>query len=198
MAGSSASIIGRTRRHKRPKAQSKKATSGGPDGRGAQSPTHRTCADLLGYVPDTRILVPGDRYWRCDDLADQIVNRLLTRYGPDPVIVHGGAPAVDQSFHEARRKLGIVAEPHLADWTGLGNIARPERNREMVQAGVDLCLALDRSIETSKGTKDCVRQALAAGCWVYLIESERAIPDWMTASDELLARPSLEHRLVEF
>ena len=33
----------------------------------------------------------------------------------------------------------------------------------MVEAGADLCIALHHSIETSKGTKDCVRQALAAG-----------------------------------
>jgi hypothetical protein len=65
-----------------------------------------------------------------------------------------------------------VAEPHLADWKGLGNIAGPERNREMVEAGADLCIALHRSIETSKGTKDCVRQALAAGIPVWLVEDE--------------------------
>ena len=73
-------------------------------------------------------------------------------------------------------KLGILVEPHRADWKGLGNIAGPARNREMVEAGADLCVALHRRLEASKGTKDCVRQALAAGIPVYLIEDERAIP----------------------
>jgi hypothetical protein len=58
---------------------------------------------------------------------------------------------------------------------------------EMVQAGADLCIALHRSIETSKGTRDCVRQALAAGIPVWLIESEEAIPKRVQADDKRLA-----------
>jgi hypothetical protein len=68
------------------------------------------------------------------NLAEQIINRLLARYGPELIIVHGGAPGVENGFAMACRELGIVAEPHLADWKGLGNIAGPERNREMVEA----------------------------------------------------------------
>jgi hypothetical protein len=74
----------------------------------------------------------------------------------------------------------------LADWKGLGNVAGPQRNREMVKAGADLCIALHRSIETSKGTKDCIRQALAADVPVYLIEDERAIPKRVQADDKRL------------
>jgi hypothetical protein len=135
-----------------------------------------------------RILITGDRHWSCDDLAKQIVNRLLARYGPELVVVHGGAPGVDQSFHVACRELGITVEPHLADWKGLGNIAGPTRNREMVAAGADLCVALHRSLESSRGTKDCIRQAIAAGIRVYLIDGDEAVPkrikldDWRLAS----------------
>jgi hypothetical protein len=138
------------------------------------------------YDLNMRILIAGDRHWRCDELAEQIVNRLLARYGPGLMIVHGEAPGVDNAFATACRELGIVAEPHLADWKGLGNIAGPERNREMVEAGADLCIALHRSIETSKGTKDCVRQALAAGISVWLVEDERAIPRRIQAGDHRL------------
>ena len=134
-----------------------------------------------------RILITGDRHWRCDELAEQVLNRLLGRYGPETVIVHGGAPGVDQSFALACRELGITAEPHLADWKGLGNVTGPARNREMVQAGADLCVALHRTLETSRGTKDCIRQALAAGIPVYLIEDEQAIPRRVHAEDERLS-----------
>ena len=75
---------------------------------------------------------------------------------------------------------------HGHDWKGLGNVAGPARNLEMVQAGADLCIALHRSIETSKGTRDCVRQALAAGIPVYLIEDERGIPKRVQAGDATL------------
>jgi hypothetical protein len=117
------------------------------------------------------------------NLAEQIINRLLARYGPELIIVHGGAPGVDNAFATACRELGIVAEPHLADWKGLGNIAGPARNWEMVEAGADLCIALHRAIQDSKGTKDCIRQALAAGIPVWLVEDERAIPRRTRADD---------------
>ena len=68
-----------------------------------------------------RILLAGDRHWRCDELAEQIINRLVARYGPDLVVVHGGAPGVDQSFSVAGRELGTTVEPHVADWKGLAN-----------------------------------------------------------------------------
>ena len=138
------------------------------------------------YDLNMRILITGDRHWRCDDLAEQVLNRMLARFGPDLVVVHGGAPGVDQSFNVASRELGITVEPHLADWNGLGNVAGPARNREMVQAGADLCLALHRTLETSERTKDCVRQALAAGIPVYLIEDDRAIPRRVLAGDTRL------------
>ena len=86
----------------------------------------------------------------------------------------------------ACRKLGITAEAHLADRKGLGNVAGPTRNREMVEAGAALCVALHRRIGASKGTKDCVRQALAAGIPVYLIEDNRRVPRRIEASDKRL------------
>jgi hypothetical protein len=69
----------------------------------------------------------------------------------------------------------------------LVNIAGPKRNQEMVQAGADLCVALHRSIEASKGTKDCVRQAMAAGIPTYLIADEQGVPKRVQADDKRLA-----------
>ncbi len=139
------------------------------------------------YYLDMRILVTGDRHWNCTDLAERVVNRLLARYGPDMVIIHGGACGVDEAFAKACRKLGVVAEPHLADSKGLGNVAGPARNRAMVRSGADMCIAVHGSLATSKGTKDCVRQALAAGIPVFLIEDDRAIPSRIRAGDKRLA-----------
>jgi hypothetical protein len=84
-----------------------------------------------------RILITSDRHWRCDDLAEQILGRLLARYGPGLVIIHGGAAGVDNSFAMACENLGITTEPELADWKGLGNVAGPIRNREMFESGAD-------------------------------------------------------------
>jgi YspA, cpYpsA-related SLOG family len=80
---------------------------------------HRSACFYLNIC----IHLAGDRHWRCDELAEQIVSRLLERYGPDLVVVHGGAPGVDDAFAAACRELGITAEAHVADWKGLGNVA---------------------------------------------------------------------------
>jgi hypothetical protein len=133
-----------------------------------------------------RILITGDRHWACTPLVERILDRLIARYGRDLVIVHGGAPGVDNAFAEAYRRFDIMAEPHLADWKGLGNVAGPARNREMVESEADTCIALHRSLETSKGTKDCVHQAIAAGIAVYLIDSVHGIPKRLHADDERL------------
>jgi YspA, cpYpsA-related SLOG family len=134
-----------------------------------------------------RILITGDRHWNCVELAERVLNRLLARYGPILVIIHGGACGVDQAFAMACRELGIFAEAHLPDWKGLGNVAGPARNREMVESGADLCIALHRSLATSERTKDCVRQALVEGIPVYLIEDDRAVPRRIVVGDKMLA-----------
>jgi hypothetical protein len=123
-----------------------------------------------------RLIVTGDRHWNALELAEDVINRLLAWYGPELVIVHGGAAGIDQSFAVACRELGVTAEAHLADWRGLGNIAGPARNREMIQAGADLCLAFHRLLATSKGTKDCVRQSIAAQIPIFLIEGDEGVP----------------------
>lgn len=108
----------------------------------------------LAYDLDMRILVIGDRFWGCPELAEQVLNHLLAQYGPDMVVVHGGAPGVDQSFAVACREIGITAEPHVADWKGLGLIAGPAWNQVMVESEADLCIAVHRSLATSERTKD--------------------------------------------
>jgi len=61
----------------------------------------------------------------------------------------------------------------------------------MIARGADLCIALHRSITTSKRTKDCIRQSLAAGIPTFLIEDERAIPRRIEAGDQRLRPPDL-------
>jgi hypothetical protein len=123
-----------------------------------------------------RIIITGDRNWRCEALAERIVVRLIDRYGRSVTIVHGAASGVDQSFARAATFANITQEPHPADWRKHGKAAGPKRNGEMVKAGATLCIAVHRDINASKGTKDCVRQCLAAGIPVWLIDGEDAEP----------------------
>ncbi len=121
-----------------------------------------------------RIIVTGDRNWYAPDLAEQVINRLLVRYGPGLVIVHGAATGIDRSFAEACGEIGVDQEAHPARWDELDHPeaairydkrnrpynanAGPVRNAEMVAAGAEMCLAFHRAIGVSKGTKDCTRR----------------------------------------
>jgi hypothetical protein len=129
-----------------------------------------------------RILVTGDRRWSCYELAKGVVRRLIARFGPGVTIVHSGAPGVDQSFQRACVELQIPVEPHVADWQGLGDAAGPVRNQKMVDSGVQMCVAFHRAIENSRGTKDCVRRALALGIPTCLISSQEARPERLKAA----------------
>lgn len=149
-----------------------------------------------------RIIVTGDRNWYAPDLAEQVLNRLLRRYGPNLVIVHGAATGIDRSFAEACGELGIKQEAHPARWEELDHPeavirydkrnrpyntnAGPIRNHAMVDAGAEMCLAFHRAISSSKGTKDCARRAIAAVIPTYLIASEAAEPKRLQEGD---ARP---------
>lgn len=123
----------------------------------------------------TRVLITGDRHWNCLRLAERIVERLLVRY-EDLVIVHGAAKGVDEVFALACDALDVDHEPYPADWTKHGKAAGPIRNREMVASGITFVVAVHRRLVGSRGTRDCVRQALAAGIPVYLLDSEDAEP----------------------
>jgi hypothetical protein len=133
-----------------------------------------------------RIIVTGDRFWFCNRLAAAIVRRLVARYGPEITIVHGAAPGVDESFEMASHGLGVKTEPHPADWKQLGNKTGPIRNQEMIEAGAELCIAFHRTLNTSRGTKNCVTQSLEAGIPTYLVDSDAAEPVRIHADDLML------------
>ncbi len=120
-----------------------------------------------------RIIIAGDRFWSCRELAESTLRRLIVRHGPDIVIVHGGAPGVDHSFAEACRALGIKTDLCLADFSHLGD--HRFSNRQMILKGAELCLIFHRSV-LDDGSSDLARQAIAAGVPTYLIDSEEGRP----------------------
>jgi hypothetical protein len=123
-----------------------------------------------------RVLVSGDRNWRCGALARRVVARLADRFGADLVVVSGTAEGVDTAFAAACDVRGVAHEPHAVHWHEKGKRAGPVRNQEMVDAGADFCIAVHRSLAWSRGTKDCAKRALDAGIPVWLIDSEDGEP----------------------
>ncbi|MFL5911235.1 MAG: DUF2493 domain-containing protein [Gaiellaceae bacterium] len=110
-----------------------------------------------------RILVTGSRNW--PDL--HAVYRALREAvhdqdWDDVVIVHGGCPTgADQFAARWAALVGVKQEVYRADWATHGRAAGPLRNRRMVAAGADLCLAFP--LRESRGTRGCMALARSAG-----------------------------------
>jgi hypothetical protein len=82
-----------------------------------------------------RILVTGSR-----DLTDQalVVRTIMSHSTPPLTIVVGDCLC---GAHKFARSVDAELEIHQAQWKLLGRAAGPRRNQEMVDSGVDLCLA---------------------------------------------------------
>jgi hypothetical protein len=118
-----------------------------------------------------RILITGSRDWECRPLARAIIGRLTRKYGSKIIIVHADRNGVDQAFAIECREGNITAEVHPAKCE-LGKRAVPLRNAEMIATKPDFVIAIHRDLARSRGTKDYVKQALAAGLRVYLFDHE--------------------------
>ena len=117
-----------------------------------------------------RLLITGSRDW--DDEATiaaalSVAHRDLG--GGDVTLVHGACPTgADQIADRLWRAWGLPVEPHPADWGRHGRAAGPLRNKEMVDAGADLCLAFPKG--ESRGTRGCLMLASLVGIGVRIFE----------------------------
>lgn len=113
-----------------------------------------------------RVIVCGSRNWRNRLM---ISNRLAKLPGEDTIVVHGNAKGADRIAHDEANKLGLLTEPHPADWQRYRNRAGIIRNEEMAALGADLCIAFwDGS---SNGTAHMMAAADAHGIPVEIILS---------------------------
>jgi hypothetical protein len=137
-------------------------------------------------IEPMRILIVGEKGWRCDDLATSILRRLVDRYGTALTIVHGGYGGVEQSIHRAATSMGLTVEPYEAKSAGMGNRADAIRNASLVMSGAEMCIALHRNLAYSKATKDAARQAIEAGIATYVIDSVEGVPRRLVERDRRL------------
>jgi hypothetical protein len=119
------------------------------------------------------VLVTGSRAW-CD--ADAVGAALVEAWdealqaGFDGiVVVHGGCPSgADRMAWEWAAAHDVLVEVHAAAWARHGRAAGPLRNQAMVDAGAVVCLAFPLGV--SRGTRDCMARAEAAGIPVRVFE----------------------------
>jgi hypothetical protein len=116
----------------------------------------------------TRIIVCGSRKWLD---RERIADRLFD-CPTDATIVHGNAKGADRIAHQEAQKLGLLVEPHPAEWERYGKRAGIIRNEEMAALGAELCIAFwDGS---SVGTRHMMGAAAARGIPVETVPAEDA------------------------
>ena len=110
-----------------------------------------------------RILITGSRDWTDKVTVNQALREAWLTFGRPygTVVVHGGARGADYIADVYAKRLGFRTEPHKADWDIFGKAAGFIRNKEMVDAGADICLAFIKN--ESKGATMCAELAQKAG-----------------------------------
>lgn len=99
-----------------------------------------------------RILVTGSRIWKNETFIFAELNRAvrdLHCHIDDIVLVVGGADGADSIAEDIWTEMNGTVEVHKAQWDRYGNSAGYRRNVEMINSGVDLCLAFIKG--NSKG-----------------------------------------------
>jgi len=138
-----------------------------------------------------RVCVTGDRNWRdaayvwnvLDTVLDKFVIRdrvfgVITGLTEEFVLMQGECPYGGADKHAAewaysRRAIGVQSLPFPADWKRYRRAAGPIRNKQMIEEGKpDLVIAFHDALTKSRGTKNTVDLATAAGLDVWLIRHE--------------------------
>lgn len=124
-----------------------------------------------------RILITGSRDWPLTDITTvyTVMSKTITDYvlqgetQKTITIVHGACPkGVDAMADLFARSWGMNIERHPANWDLYGKKAGPIRNKEMVELGVDICLAF--VYNKSSGASHAVELCRKKGVPLILLE----------------------------
>jgi hypothetical protein len=120
-----------------------------------------------------RVLVTGSRDWTDPaPIFRALYYQRMIAGDAGMIIVHGdcatGADAIADRWGRQFYPDTVLVEPNPADWKHWGKAAGPMRNQLMVDLGADVCLAFP--FPNSRGTRDCIERARAAGIPVQVFE----------------------------
>ena len=110
-------------------------------------------------MPNERIIVCGDRYWKDEALIEE----KLTPFSMDTVIIHGDYRGADRIADKIARKLHFIILKYPAEWHAKGKSAGPARNLLMLSQKPTRVIAFHDNIESSKGTKHMISLAIHTG-----------------------------------
>lgn len=130
-----------------------------------------------------KVLVTGSRFWT----DKEKIRQRLKELPQGSIIIHGDNGYDDRGIsisgqpdeladRGADKLAGAVAEElefevirFPADWKTHKKAAGPIRNRKMLKEKPELVIAFHHRLESSRGTADCLIQALAMGIPVEVI-----------------------------
>jgi hypothetical protein len=117
------------------------------------------------------VIVTGSRDLKDKEKVWQELDALLSEHG-SLTVRHGGCPSGADYFTMlwcyAFYWSSVTESVFDANWGDFGKAAGPIRNREMAQAGADLCLAFP--LGESRGTWNCVNECKKAGIPVKVVK----------------------------
>lgn len=111
-----------------------------------------------------RVLITGSRTWNNELAIVGTLQGIAVEHPADGelVLVHGACPTgADAIANNWAVLYGCLIEAHPAAWWKYGRVAGPRRNKEMVDAGADICLAFIK--DGSRGATHCADLAEQAG-----------------------------------
>lgn len=125
-----------------------------------------------------KIIFCGSRDWTDKDKIKRVLTVLRDNLQPFTVIEgeNGERDSIrsrafrgaDLIARDMAEELGISVEPHPADWDRYGRAAGPIRNKEMLNAGAHAIVAFHDDLTKSRGTRNMLDQAYAAGLAVWI------------------------------
>jgi len=124
------------------------------------------------------VIVCGSRDWT----REIPILRRLAAFQKNVTVVTGGARGADAIAHEVAEQLGLRTRVIYAHWRHgkmcgsgcrevTGKAAGPIRNRRMLALDPQLVVGFHPNIRESRGTLDCLLQALERGIPVELHKS---------------------------
>jgi hypothetical protein len=98
-----------------------------------------------------RVIISGDRYWNCPELAARVVERQIARYGRQGLtIVPGADVGIDAAFARAATLAEVEQEPHPIDRQSFG-LRRSGTGRSSPRAPTYVSACTDSSC-SARGT----------------------------------------------
>lgn len=133
-----------------------------------------------------RVIVCGGRDFKNYEVGFSVLDQIDQEHAYISMIVHGNASGADTIasawVHCNKRQ----EWPFPAEWSKYGKSAGPRRNKQMLGSGATLVIAFPGG----KGTRNMVKQALAAG--LQVIDVAPMIPAGRRAVAEKDSSPAKE------